>query len=230
MTLAACGHTHTWEEATCTTAKVCSDCGETEGAPLGHTVESWETITEPSCTAEGEKSGICSRCGATVQEAIPKIDHTPGEWVVSKNATIDSPGEKSQSCTVCGEVINTEQFTLSPEEIEAQYKSSCTAYDYSTIARDPDAYKNTYGKYKGEIIQVLEDGNDLQLRVNITKESYGYSDTIYVVYTLKDGESRLLEDDIVTIYGMNAGTVSYESIFGATVTIPCVYAEYIDLN
>lgn len=49
-------------------------------------------------------------------------------------------------------------------------------------------------------------------------------------YLLKDGESRLLEDDVITIYGMNAGTISYKSVLGATITIPCVYAEYIDLN
>lgn len=89
---------------------------------------------------------------------------------------------------------------------------------------------NTYGKYTGEIIQVLEDGNDRQLRVNITKGRYSYTDTIYVMYTKKEGESRLLEDDIVTLYGKNMGTVSYVSVLGSTVTLPCVYAEYIELN
>ena len=256
LLLAACGHTHTWKEATCTAPKTCSDCGETEGdpsghdwiqancteakkcsvcgksegEPLGHTVENWETIKEPSCTAEGEKSGICSKCDSTVSEPIPKTEHTPGEWVISKNATATLEGEKTQSCIVCNEVINTESFSLSPEEIEAQYKSSCVEYNYDMIARDPDTYKGTYGKYTGEIIQVLEDGNEVQLRVNITKDRYGYSDTIYIVYLLKDGESRLLEDDVITIYGMNAGTISYKSVLGATITIPCVYAEYIDLN
>ena len=256
LALTACGHTHTWEEATCTTPKTCSTCGETEGEPLGHTwveatctepktcsicgvtegeplghtVENWETITEPTCTAEGTKSGICSKCGTTVEDSIPKTEHTFGEWVISKNATATSAGERTQSCTVCGEVVNTEEFTLSPEEIEAQYKASCVTYDYDTIARNPDKYMFTYGKYTGEIIQVLEDGNEVQLRVNITQERYGYSDTIFVLYTLEDGASRLLEDDIITIYGMNMGTVSYKSVLGASFTIPCVYAEYIDLN
>ena len=36
FTLSACGHKHTWEDATCTTPKTCSKCGETEGEPLGH--------------------------------------------------------------------------------------------------------------------------------------------------------------------------------------------------
>lgn len=252
----ACGHTHAWEEASCTTPKTCSTCGETEGEALGHTwveatcaepktcstcditegeplehtVENWETTIEPTCTAEGTKSGICIKCKTTMEDSIPKTEHIPGEWVISKDATATSAGERTQSCTLCGEVVNTEEFTLSPEEIEAQYKESCVTYDYDTIARDPDKYMLTYGKYTGEIIQVLEDGNELQMRVNITQERYGYSDTIYVLYTLEEGESRLLEDDIITIYGMNMGTVSYQSVLGATITIPCVYAEYIDLN
>lgn len=229
--MTACGCSHTWVEATCTTPKTCSECGETEGEALGHAVENWETVKEATCAEEGEKSGICSRCGDTMQEAIPKLEHTLGEWVVSKNPTPSEAGEKTQSCTVCGEVINTEEYTLPPEEMEAQYKSSCAEYDYDTIARDPDKYKDTYGKYTGEIIQVIEDGDEVDLRVNITKDKYGwYTDTIYVVYTLKEGESRLLEEDIITIYGMNGGTISYESVLGATITIPCVYAEYIELN
>lgn len=37
--LAGCGHKHTFSDATCTEPKTCTQCGETEGEPLGHTVE-----------------------------------------------------------------------------------------------------------------------------------------------------------------------------------------------
>ena len=36
--LTACGHEHTFNDATCTEPKVCAECGETEGEALGHTV------------------------------------------------------------------------------------------------------------------------------------------------------------------------------------------------
>ena len=39
--LFACGHEHVWTDATCTTPKTCSECGETEGEALGHT---WVTV------------------------------------------------------------------------------------------------------------------------------------------------------------------------------------------
>lgn len=253
---AACGHEHTWSSATCTKPKTCSECGETEGEPLGHTWKAatctepktctvcgetegkpyghtttdWTVTKEATCSEEGVESSTCSVCGQLVERSIPKIEHTPGEWVVTKDATATEAGEKTQYCSVCHEALSIEEFTLSPEEIEEQYKTKCVEYDYETIARDPDEYKGTYAKYTGEVIQVLEDGNEYRLRVNITEGKYVYTDTIYVVYTRKDGESRLLDDDIITIYGMNVGTISYESVLGSTITLPCVYAEYIELN
>ena len=51
--LAGCGCQHQWEEATCTTPKTCTQCGETEGEALGHT---W---TDATCT----DPSTCTRCG-----------------------------------------------------------------------------------------------------------------------------------------------------------------------
>ena len=40
--------------------------------------------------------------------------------------------------------------------------------------------------------------------------------------------SRVLEDDHITIYGTSAGTISYQSTMGGTITIPGVSIEKID--
>ena len=81
--LAACGHTHTWAEATCTAPKTCTECGETEGEPLGHT---W---TEASCTAPK----TCSVCGET--EGAP-LGHKPTE----------ANYQEGSVCSVCGEQLS----------------------------------------------------------------------------------------------------------------------------
>ncbi len=235
-TCSVCGETegealgHTWVEATCTTPKTCSVCGATEGEALGHQVSEWETTEEASCSEEGTEQGTCETCNETITRAIDKVEHTPGDWEVTEEATSGKEGTQTKYCTVCGQVLESQNYTLTDEEIKEAYKEKCESYSYDTIARDPDNYKYTYAKYTGEVIQVLEDGNDLQMRVNVTKGKYSYTDTIYVLYTRKEGESRILEDDIVTLYGLNAGTVSYETVLGATVTIPAVYAEYLELN
>ena len=81
--LFACGHEHVWTDATCTTPKTCSECGETEGEALGHT---W---VEATCT----KPKTCSVCGITEGKAL---GHKPKE---EANCTEPSV------CSVCGETV-----------------------------------------------------------------------------------------------------------------------------
>ncbi|MBQ9860546.1 MAG: hypothetical protein IJO76_07745, partial [Clostridia bacterium] len=71
---------HKWDDATCTTPKTCSVCGETEGEALGH---EWDDAT---CTAPK----TCSVCGATEGEALGH------EWD-------DATCTTAKTCKVCGE-------------------------------------------------------------------------------------------------------------------------------
>lgn len=86
LSLAGCGCKHeTWVDADCTSPKTCAACGETEGAPLGH---SWLAAT---CDA----AKICEVCGTTEGEPL---GHDFGD---------DAPGsqncENPKTCTRCGE-------------------------------------------------------------------------------------------------------------------------------
>lgn len=111
------------------------------------------------------------------------------------------------------------------------YKAKCDEYTYNSIARNPSKVQGAYATVSGEVIQVIENGNKIELRVNITKESSFYKDTIYVTYTRKsDTEDRILEDDIITIWGTLEGLNSYETILGATVSLPLVDAAYIHID
>lgn len=104
--LSACGCAHeNWTEANCDTPKTCADCGETEGAPLGHSWLAADCDTAKTCencsATEGEPRGhdwaeascaapkTCRSCGLTEGEAL---EHT---WT---DATTEAP----MTCTVCG--------------------------------------------------------------------------------------------------------------------------------
>lgn len=54
-TLSGCGCKHSWQEATCASAKTCTLCGATKGEAVGH---SWQ---EATCTAPK----TCSSCNLT---------------------------------------------------------------------------------------------------------------------------------------------------------------------
>ena len=57
LTLCACGHQHTWVEATCTEPKTCSECGETEGEALGHQFSEATYWAAPTCSVCGAVEG-----------------------------------------------------------------------------------------------------------------------------------------------------------------------------
>lgn len=114
---------------------------------------------------------------------------------------------------------------------EEEFKASCQNIAYEELARNGDNYIDTPITFRGEIIQVSEEGDYTYYRINVTEDEYGYwDDTILVEYSIKEGESRFLEDDIVTVYGTCKGLYSYESVIGANVTIPSAVAEYIELS
>lgn len=122
--------------------------------------------------------------------------------------------------------------TPEPEMTEEEFKASChEGYDYKTLARDPKTYIDSPATFRGKVIQVLESNGITALRVDVTQDGYGYwDDTMYVIYVPKEGEARILEDDIITIYGTMQDLKSYESVMGSTVTIPQIYAKYIEIG
>ena len=97
---------HRWTDATCTVAKTCSKCEETEGAPLGHSWNEADCENPKTCSlckkSDGEPLGhtwtdatcenpeICSQCQKTEGEPA---DH---RW---QQATCQHP----KRCYVCGE-------------------------------------------------------------------------------------------------------------------------------
>lgn len=233
--ISACGNPckkgHTWEEATCTTPKECSVCNSLGGKALGHNVQEYTITKDATCVLEGEEQGVCERCNKKQSRKIEKKSHIEGEWKVTVEATATNDGKKQLYCADCGAVMRSETFTLTPEEVRNNFIQSCSSYSYKEIARNPDNYKGKRAKFQGEVVQVMESGNSCQYRVNITKGRYSWTDTIYVSYTRADSsEARILEDDIITIYGTLGGNYTYETVMGAEMTIPLIVAEYIDLN
>lgn len=134
--------------------------------------------------------------------------------------------------TPSDESYNSESENKEPVISETEYKAICSSVSYEDIARKPNEYMGETVVFSGKVIQVLEEGKDVMLRVNVTEGEFGiWDDTIYVEYRRKsDNESRILEDDIVTLYGEIQGIKNYTAILGNQVSVPHLKAEYIELN
>ncbi len=114
---------------------------------------------------------------------------------------------------------------------EENFKNQSEVLTFEQLARNPDKIKGKKVKLTGEVIQVLQGTSSVDLRINITKEDYGYyTDTIYALYIPKDGEDKILEGDNITIWGTAQGDYSYTSVLGSKVTLPFINVNYIQIN
>lgn len=117
------------------------------------------------------------------------------------------------------------------QEAEAAEKAAKEAQGYETgitydnIARNPDDYKGEKVKFWGKVIQVIEGDTTVQIRLAVNKS---YDQIIFCEYSKGLVSSRILEDDLITIYGTSAGVISYQSTGGGTITIPAVAVARID--
>ena len=235
QTCGSCGETtgaaleHTWNAATCTIPEICSVCSETQGEALGHSVDSWAIIADSTCTEPGREGGTCSVCSESLDREIPLKEHSPSDWIITVQPTPDSEGTHIRSCTVCNAELESEEFTLSDEEIEKLYKSNCKSISYDTLSRTPDDYKGEYVKFSGKVVQVCSEASSMFYYSTYRVATSGsYDNIVYIKVDNYGSGSRILEDDRITFYGKFDGLYTYTTVMGASVTIPCIIVEYID--
>ncbi len=131
-----------------------------------------------------------------------------------------------------GQIMDTNLQKLEEDHIK-NYKASAKNLNYKDVLRYPDNYKGQRAYWFGEIAQVVTNSTLKQYRVNVSCEKYTYindyscPDTIYVSYL---GEGSFIEDDMVKMWGIMDGTVTYTAVLGNSITIPSFNALYIELQ
>lgn len=102
-----------------------------------------------------------------------------------------------------------------------------TGITFDNISRSPDDYVGKKVKFSGRIAQVIEGGSLNSLRMST---SGNYNDVIYGTYSASIIDVRLLEDDDITIYGTVVGLKTYTTIMGASVTLPEISIDRLELR
>lgn len=116
------------------------------------------------------------------------------------------------------------------EYSKSQIIDMSTEIEYDKLARNPESYEGQYFKFTGQVAQVVQYGSSVQLRVNVTPVYWGeqisyWQDTIYVTAKLNSDGDRILENDIITLYGECTGLYTYTAIFGNSVSIPGIRCD-----
>ena len=102
-------HVHTGGTATCVTAAVCSDCGQSYGMPdtANHTAVTAVAEKPATCTAEGNIAyWHCEDCGKYFSDAACTEEITQADTVlaVAPHSAVTAVAEKPATCTAEGNI------------------------------------------------------------------------------------------------------------------------------
>lgn len=126
--------------------------------------------------------------------------------------------------------VETEELEISRED----FITSCEEIDYKTLARNPDDYVGNHIKLTVKISQIIQGGflDDGEYYRVYTDDEYGFwaGDE----YLISDGRTekdiKILQDDIIEVYGKFSGTRTMERALTKTKEdVLCVEAVYIEL-
>ena len=120
-------------------------------------------------------------------------------------------------------VVEKVQEAVEAEASKGEYNSG---YTYDQLARNPDTYKGQKIKITGKVLQAETSDSTCYARIAMNSN---YDTVIFVTYDAKLLGYRLLEDDQVAVYGKSYGVYSYEAVSGATITIPWIHADIIEM-
>lgn len=167
-------------------------------------------------------------------------------WETMYNSMVESFTEESAAKTKAEtkySELETKYNTLLAdyEELEALYNAETavtyetptdlseysTDITYDNLARTPDEYEGKAVCFSGDVVQLIEGGEETQIRLAIDGD---YDKIILIGYNPAIVSERVLENDNITIYGISMGIFTYESTMGGMISVPGVYVEHIERN
>lgn len=100
-----------------------------------------------------------------------------------------------------------------------------TGITYDQLARTPDDYIFEKVKFRGKVVQVIEGDGITQIRFAVNGD---YDQILFGEFDATAVDSRVLEDDTITIRGLSSGLITYDSTMGGSISIPGVSINEIE--
>ncbi len=102
---------------------------------------------------------------------------------------------------------------------EAEQKAVSVSYE--DLMRYSESYSGKWVCFTGEIIQVVSDIPELELRIATKEDEWmGYWEEIIYLYAGNYSGMRLLEGDLIQFCGVSKGILTYEAILGNQISVP----------
>lgn len=153
-----------------------------------------------------------------------------------RNAAIRAESEKiATSSKAAAEKKTSSASTSTVELSEDEYKVKCAEVDYKDLCRYPERYSHKKIKVKAKIQQVMDASlfnSSKTYRVQTDTSGYGWylDDEYFVTDKRTSGSVKLLEDDVIVIYGEFSGMEKVtRALTWTTDEVPGIQMKYAEL-
>lgn len=193
------------------------------------------------CGAEIAASAkVCPQCGGKNKPPIYKRWWFIAIIVLIVLSAIGGSGSgsdssASSSTTKASASTASSVASVVPEISEDDYKAECQTVDYKELCRYPEKYEGTKIVVKVKVSQIIDanfSGSEKAWRTYTDNSGYGfYADDEYYMLDKRGGDAvKILDDDIITVYGEFTGLEKItRALTSTTDELPCIEVKYADL-
>lgn len=164
--------------------------------------------------------------------------NTASSTSTSASSTKAEVSSSSSSVTVSSSVESdpsTSEIPSTPTLSEDEYRAECETVKYKDLCRYPDQYAGKKITITGKVQQIMDANwlsSDKAWRVQTDNDGYGYylDDEYYAIDKRPSDAIKVLQDDIVVIYGEFTGMTNVtRALTNTTDEIPCIDVAYVDI-
>lgn len=195
------------------------------------------------CGAEIAASAkVCPQCGGKNKPPIYKrwwfiviIVLIVLSAIGGSGSGSDSSASSSKATSKASTSTASSVASVVPEISEDDYKAECQAVDYKELCRYPEKYEGTKIVVKVKVSQIIDanfSGSEKAWRTYTDNSGYGfYADDEYYMLDKRGGDAvKILEDDIITVYGEFTGLEKItRALTSTTDELPRIEVKYADL-
>jgi RNA polymerase subunit RPABC4/transcription elongation factor Spt4 len=195
------------------------------------------------CGAEIAASAkVCPQCGGKNKPPIYKrwwfiaiIVLIVLSAIGGSGSSSDGSASNSKSTSKASTSTASSVASVVPEISEDDYKAECQTVDYKELCRYPEKYEGTKIVVKVKVSQIIDanfSGSEKAWRTYTDNSGYGfYADDEYYMLDKRGGDAvKILDDDIITVYGEFTGLEKItRALTSTTDELPRVEVKYADL-
>lgn len=195
------------------------------------------------CGAEIAASAkVCPQCGGKNKPPIYKrwwfiaiIVLIVLSAIGGSSSSSDSTASSSKATSKASASTASSVASVVPEISEDDYKAECQTVDYKELCRYPEKYEGTKIVVKVKVSQIIDanfSGSEKAWRTYTDNSGYGfYADDEYYMLDKRGGDAvKILEDDIITVYGEFTGLEKItRALTSTTDELPRIEVKYADL-